>query len=263
MTHPSLRLVAALAVAVGCSATAAFSQSKEDRALIEKARLAYLTHPVPSSIACGVDLDWERFFQEMKVEMNDTTKARLEKLKASKIEVVSKGAAQTDVKVDGADGFGSLQDGLRQQLGGFFQMYWSESYGKMLAAKPDEAFELTTTPEGYKLKSATNGVKVELNMDKAYVITGESVVAPQMNASVTPVYKPGDDGLLRLRSMDETVELGATKMVISVSLDYQKVGAFEVPQHVRMALPGSFAFNYTFVHCDVKGPENDAPVGKH
>jgi len=84
-----------------------------------------------------------------------------------------------------------------------------------------------------------------------------------MNASVTPVYKTGEDGLLRLRSMEETIELGATKMVIDLDIDYQKVGEYEVPHHVRMALPGSFAFNYTFVGCQVKGPGNDAPAGKN
>jgi len=103
----------------------------------------------------------------MKIEMDDASKARLEKLKASKIAIVSKGATQTEIKIEVPEGFASLQDGLRQQLGGFFQMYWSESYGRILDAKPDEAFDLTKTPEGYKLKLATNGTKVELNMDKA------------------------------------------------------------------------------------------------
>jgi hypothetical protein len=70
---------------------------------------------------------------------------------------------------------------------------------------------------------------------------------------MTPGFKPGSDGLLRLRSLDETIDFGPSKMVVNVSLDYQKVGEFDVPQHVRMALPGSFAFNYTFVGCEVKG----------
>ncbi len=253
MNPRSVRLFLATAVTLSCCVMSAAGQSKEDRATVDKARSAYLTKPVPGSIACGVELDWDKFFEEMKVPMDDAGKARLAKLKTAKIAFVSKGATQTEVKVDAPDGFASMADGLRQQLDGFFQMYWSESYGRMLTAKPEESFELTSTPNGYKLKSATGSTKVELDMDKAYVITGETLASPQMNAVMTPGFKPGSDGLLRLRSLDETIDFGPSKMVVNVSLDYQKVGEFDVPQHVRMALPGSFAFNYTFVGCEVKG----------
>ncbi len=261
MNRRSVRLLLAMAVPFGCL-TVALCQSKEDRATVAKAREAYLTTPVPGSIACGVELDWDKFFEEMKVPLDEAGKARVAKLKTAKIAFVTKGATQTEVKVEAPDGFASMADGLRQQLDGFFQMYWSESYGRLLEAKPDDSFELTTTASGYTLKSAAGGAKVALEMDKAFVITGETVASPQMNAVMTPTFKPGADGLLRLRGVDETVDLGETKMVVSVGLDYQKVGEFEVPQHVRMALPGSYAFDYTFVGCEVTGARPVVSLGK-
>ncbi len=66
-----------------------------------------------------------------------------------------------------------------------------------------------------------------------------------MTAVAKPGFKPGEDGLLRLRSLDETISLGSTKMVVSVNYDYQRVGVYDVPLHMNMALEGSFSFDYT------------------
>jgi hypothetical protein len=262
MTQRFFRVLVYVTISFACSATMALSQSNEDRETLKKARSAYLLHPVPGSIACNVELDWDRFFQEMKIEMKDDTKARLEKLRAVKISVISKGEDHTEVRVDAPDGLESMADGLRQQLSGFFQTYWAESYGKILAVKPEDTFALTKVPMGYNVKLEKGATKVEIDMDKAYFVTGEKVLSPEMNASITPEFKPGADGLLRLRSMDETIELGATKMVVHLDLDYQKVGEFDIPQHVHMSLPGAYGFEYTFVGCEVKGRANESPESK-
>lgn len=263
MTHRLFRALVSVALVLSCSTATGFSQSKEDRATLEKARSAYRVQPVPKSIACGVEIDWDRLFRDMKVEMNDSSKARLEKLKAIKTTFVSKGETETEVKVDAPDEFKSAADGVRQQLVGFFQMYWPIGYGNMLTVKPNDTFQLTRTPEGYKLGMASGETKVAMDMNQAYVITSMNVLSPQMKASMTTEFKPGEDGLLRLRSLDETIDLGESKMVVNVALDYQSVGAFDVPQHVLMALPGSFSFHYTFVGCDVKGPSSETPASKN
>ena len=230
-----------------------FAQSENDFKTMEKARSMYLTSPVPSSISCGVILDWDGFFQRMKVEQTEATKVRLEKLKDMKISVVSRDAGHTDVKIDSDNASNGLTDGLRQQLQGFFQIYWSQSHGRLLMVKREDHFELTTGPEGYLLKIQTGSTKVVLEMNKTYLITRTSLETPQMSAVATPGFVAGEDGLFRLRSFDETIDMGSSKMVINVNLDYQRVGTCDVPQHIRMALPGSVSFDYTLGGCEVKG----------
>jgi hypothetical protein len=108
----------------------------------------------------------------------------------------------------------------------------------------------------------SGSAKVAIEMNKAYLITRTSFETPQMSAVATPGFAAGEDGLLRLRSFDETVDLGSTKMVLNVNFDYQRVGVYDVPQHVSMALPGSFSFEYTLGSCEVKG-DSDTTTPKN
>src|SRR6201986_4429656 len=152
---------------------------------MEKARSMYLTSPVPSSISCEVAVDWDGFFQRMKIEQTDATKERLGKLKEMKINVVTRDADHTEVKIDPDDAPKTLTEGLRQQLHGFFQMYWSEAYGRLLVVKRDGHFELTAKPEGYLLKTQNGPAKIAIEMDKSYLITRTSFETPQMSAVAT------------------------------------------------------------------------------
>jgi hypothetical protein len=226
---------------------------------MEKARSMYLTGPVPSSISCSVAVDWDGLFQRMKIEQTEGTKERVAKLKDMKISVVTSDADHTEVKIDSDNAPSGLIDGLRQQLRGFFQMYWSEAYGRLLVVKREDHFELTEEPEGYVLKKENGSTKVSIEMNKSYLITRTSFETPQMSAVAKPGFAKGDDGLLRLRSLDQAIDMGATKMVVNIALDYQRVGGYDIPQHLSMALPGSFSFEYTLSGCDMKGESSTTP----
>ncbi len=231
--------------------TRARAQSETDIKTMEKARALYSTGPIPTSISCTAQIDWDAFFRDMKIPETAESKARLAMLKTLKVSVSSQDANHTDVKVDApTPPAANITDGLRMQLQGFFQMYWSEAYGNLLAKRGD-TFQLVPTPDGYSVKMTTGSAKVSVDMDKAYLITGFSLESPQMNAEVKSQFKPGDDGLLRLRNIDETMAMGSSKMVVNVGLDYQKVGLYDVPHHMSMGMPGSFNFDYTLTDCEV------------
>jgi hypothetical protein len=83
---------------------------------------------------------------------------------------------------------------------------------------------------------------------------------PQLNAVIKPNFKAGTDGLLRLSSAEETIEMGETKMVVDFGWDYQKISGFDIPQQLHMALPGSFAFDYTLTGCEVNAAKPAATV---
>ena len=250
--------VASVLVVIACTAKVVFAQSESDFKTIEKARSMYLTGPVPSSISCGVSVDWDGFFQRLKIEQTEATKERTAKLKDMKISVVTRDADHTEVKVDPDNWPNGLTEGLRQQLRGFFQMYWSEAYGRLLVVKREDHFELIPGAEGYVLKTQNGSAKVAIELNKSYLITRTSFETPQMSAVATPGFVKGEDGLLRLRSLDQTIDMGATKMVVNIALDYQRVDGYDIPQHLSMALPGSFSFEYTLSGCDVKGESSTA-----
>lgn len=245
--------IASVLLTLACGVKIVFAQSENDFKTMEKARSMYSTGPVPTSISCGVVLDWDRFFQRMKIEQTEATKARLEKLKEMKIAVVSRDADHTEVKIDSDNASNGLVDGLRQQLQGFFQVYWSEAYGRLLVVKREDHFELNGGPDGYLLKIQSGVAKVSIAMDKSYLITRTSFETPQMSGVAIPGFAKGEDGLLRLRSLDQTIDMGATKMVVNIAFDYQRVDSFDIPQHITMELPGSFNFQYTLGGCEVKG----------
>jgi hypothetical protein len=240
-----------LAAASASSVTVALAQSESDLKTIDKVRALYSTGPVPGSISCGAVVDWEGFFDRMKIERTDDVKARLQALKSMKISVSSQDANHTQVTTDTTDpSYKTLTDGLGQQLQGFFQMYWSEAYGRLIPKRGDK-FELTTMPGGYSVKMNTGLMKVSMDMDKAYLITTFGIESPQLSAVIKPGSKPGDDGLLRLRNIDETIDMGASKIVVSVGFDYQKVEGSDVPQHINISVPGSYSFDYTLTGCEV------------
>jgi len=254
--------IVSVLLAMACGAKVVFAQSPNDFKTMEKARSMYLTDPVPSSISCGVTLDWDGFFQRMKIEPTEGIKARLEKLKTIKISVVSRDVEHTEVQIDSDNALNGVTDGVRQQLQGFFKIYWSQSYGRLFVVKPDDHFELTTRPEGYLIQEHTGSTKVAIEMNKSYLMTRTSFETPQMSAVATPGFVAGKDGLLRLSSFDETIDMGSSKMVLNLKLDYQRVGAYDIPQHVSVALPGAFSFDYTLGGCEVKG-DSAAPAPKN
>ena len=236
----------------------ACAQSEDDIKTLDRARSHYLVGPVPASIACGVALDWDTFFDRMKIERTDEVRQRIQKLSTIHISVVTRGATDTDVKVEASDStpaFDSVTDGLKLQLQGFFQMYWSEAYGRLIAKRGDK-FTLERTADGYVQKASDGLSEVSIVMNKEFVITEYGLKSPQMSAEVTPTFKPGADGLLRLRQVDQTTDIGPSKLVVSIKFDYQNVQSYEVPQHITMELPGSYSFDYTLTDCKV----NSAPA---
>jgi hypothetical protein len=253
----SLALFCLLAAATSATARA---QNESDREILDKARALYVTGPIPSSISCDINVDWDAFFTTLKLEQTDQIRARLQKFKAMRIHVVSRGADQTEVTFDDVDpSIAKAGDGVRQQLEGFFTIYWSEAFGQFLA-KRGEAFQLTPTADGYEQTADAGSGKVVVEIDKAFLVTQLTLNLSTLNAVVKPSFKAGTDGLLRLSSAEETIEMGATKMVVDFGWDYQKVSGFDIPQHLHMALPGSFAFDYTLTGCEVNAPKPAAKI---
>src|SRR5258708_26681109 len=144
--------IVSVLLAMACGAKVVFAQSANDFKAMDKARSMYLTGPVPSSISCGVTLDWDGFFQSMKIEQTEGTKARLEKLKTIKISFLSRDVEHTEVQIDSDNALNGVTDGVRQQLQGFFKIYCSQSYEPLFCVKPNNHFEPTTRHTSYLIQ---------------------------------------------------------------------------------------------------------------
>jgi hypothetical protein len=244
-------LLLALAAWLAAAALPMPAQTPADVHLMEKARAAYLTSPIPGSIACSVSVDWDTFFAGLKVPLTAEMKARMAKMKQATVAVTTTGPQNTTVTVDADPSLTIIRQGLQEQLEGFFQMYWAESYGRLLP-RPGDAFELAHTADGYVEKTSEGPGKVTVQLDKALRVTRFQFQSPQITMDVTPGFRPGTDGLLRLHTIDQTVTLGKSSRTLHVDLDYQKVRGFDIPQHITMAVPSAYTFNYTLSGCQVK-----------
>jgi len=246
--------------------TAAYSQTDADLKLLDKARALYFTGPAPKSVSCDAEIDWDDFFKRMNAPQDDATKARLEKLKQIKISITTRGAADTTVTVTGAEP-ASMSSGIEQQLRGFFQMYWSEAYGDLLAKKGD-VFQLSTNDDGYVEHTKSGMMDVAVSLNKSFLITQVVLQSPQLSATVKPGFDAGSDGLLRLRKVDQVAEMGSSKLAVVISFssklavvisfDYQKVGAYDFPHLVEMSIPGSYTFHYALSACKA---DSDSATG--
>jgi hypothetical protein len=251
-------VVSSLLLAAASSVTVALAQSESDLKTIDKARALYMTGPIPGSIACNLAPDWDAFFAQMNVAPTEDAKASMDKLRAIKMYITSRGADDTELKVDNVPSdAGPLGDSFRQQLQGFFQLYWNEAYGGILP-KRGGTFELVTMPSGYQVKQTSGATKISIDMDKAYLVTSFSVLSPESTTVQKPNFKPGGDGLLRLSGLDQTTDIGSTKVVVSVGIDYQRVNGYDIPQHMKVTAPGSGTFDWIMTGCQVTG-DNTAP----
>jgi hypothetical protein len=262
--HRLSTVLGSLLIVPLCASTGVRAQSGADVRTMENARAIYFTGPIPGSIACNAAVDWDKFVARSRNEPDQPAHPRLEKLKLVRISFAARDGQAAEVKVEQPDSSAaSISDGLSQQLQAFFQIYWAEAYGRLFFRR-GEAFELVTTRDGYEERSSDGETSVSVAMNKAFLVTHLSLHSPGTASDVTPGFKAGADGLLRLRHLEQALDLGYSRVVVlDVDLDYQKVGDYEVPQHITVSVPGSFAFDYTFSGCEVTAPGvAPAPAGK-
>jgi len=148
-----------------------------------------------------------------------------------------------------------FEDGLKQMLGGFYQMYWN-----LVASSPiDNAAEITKIeplPDGgAKVYSSSQNINVVIITDKERTPTHYTLDSPAMNGTIdlrfisSPKPTPGD--LRRISSMDLTEQIGNSTMNVKLSLDYQAVGGFYIPRHVSYNLGGAYSLSMDFSGCSV------------
>lgn len=229
----------------------------EKRFVMEKARALYYAPVNLHHLSCEVKVDWAGFATKMglgdKASENEVVKA----LNAISIHVDSPSEGETTVAVAVPQDMSPkvaepFKTGFHDMFTGFFQMYWPFATGEMLP-KRESVFELTKEDAGY-LITYDKGGKVMAHLGKDSDMTLISVDSPALKADMKTHFAAGPDGLLRLRTLDELVTMGESRMNVHIGLDYQHVDGLDVPEHINMSMPGSYSFDFTLTGCSTVTP---------
>jgi hypothetical protein len=209
-----------------------------------------------SELDCAVSIDWSAFFSALKLNV---PAGRLKAIQNVKIRVKGGRDKLPEFTFDWAgaslDTKQQLEDGVKQIIGGFYQMYWP-----IVAS-----FPIKDPAEIKRIEPLANGgatayipspnANVILTVDKAYLPIHYSIDSTAMkgtiNAEYTPSPNPIPGDLRRLTRSDLSEQIGTSTMNVSINLDYQTIGEFKVPQHVTFGIGGAYSISMEFTACSV------------
>jgi hypothetical protein len=209
-----------------------------------------------SGLDCTISVDWPTFFSALKVNL---AADRLKAIQGLKIRSQAKREKKPEVSFEWADGSldnkEQFEDGLKQMVEGFYQMYWS-----MVASSPignaSEIAKIEPLPNGgTKVYSSSQNSKVVITVDKENTPTHYTFDSPAMNGAIdlhyVPSPKPVPGDLRRISSIDVTDHIGSSTINVELSLDYQVVDGFYIPRHVSDNLAGAYSLSMDFSGCSV------------
>jgi len=209
-----------------------------------------------SAIECDVAVDWAALFSALK---QDAPPERLAALKGLKSHVTAARGKTPDFAFDWSSGtLGNkqqMEDGLKQTVSGFYQMYWP-MFATPLFDSAESIGRVEAQPDGSaKVSSSGNGEHVVITIDQEarpthWVLDGiamKGTIDPHYTASSDP--KPGD--LNRISSMGVVQNIGTNKMSVELTVDYQPAGGFYIPKTVVFGITGAYAISMEFSGCSV------------
>lgn len=203
---------------------------------------------------CDVSVDWDAFYHSLNMTAPEE---RASALKGLKIHSRSVRGRPIEVRFDWSNGAPTSQEqienGFKQMLGGFYQMYWPILANPVIGQN-DKLEQIVSLPEGgAKASVNSGGMKIQfvVNRDGApthYEFDGgmlKGLVDFTYMASPNPI--PGD--LRRIRDMKIDEQIGASSFKVDTKLEYQDVNGFSIPHMVTFSMLGAYTLNFQFTGC--------------
>jgi hypothetical protein len=209
-----------------------------------------------SSLDCTLSIDWPTFFTSLK---SSPSEDRLKVLQGVKIRSRAARGKSPEITFDWAAGplnsSEQFENGLKQMLGGFYQIYWPMVASSVIK----DAAELTRIEPlpngGANVHMSDHDTKVDMTVDKESAPTHYTLDSPTMKGTIdlhyTPTPSPVPGDLRRISSLDLSEQVGTSIMNLGLSLDYQVVDGFLVPKHVAVNIVGAYTLNMEFTGCSV------------
>ena len=206
-----------------------------------------------SGIACKVVVDFERLLKQLQ------SSSETAKLNNVAISVAAMRGQSPTINVSWPNpapaGQQPIESGVKQMLGGFFQMYWQFA-GSSLAPRPDEKFETGLLPGGghiFRSRGRNEDFTLAVNSEDTPtegLLDGTALKARfRFRFSPAPNPIPGD--LRRLTSLEFAEQIGTTTVNGSISMDYQTVDGLHIPRHVSFGIGGAYSVDIEFQQCTV------------
>jgi len=209
-----------------------------------------------SGLDCTVSVKWPSFFNALKL---NPAADRLKAIQNLKIRSRATREKKPEVTFEWAGGSfdtkEQLEDGLKQVLGGFYQLYWSMVASSPISSAADLA-KIEPLPDGgTKIYTSSQNIDVVITIDKERTPTHYTLDSPAMKGTVdlhyVPSPKPVPGDVRRISIMDFSEKIGTSTMNVKLGLDYQTVDGFYIPSHVSYTLVGAYSLLMDFSGCSV------------
>lgn len=227
--------------------------SLDHAAMAAAIRGSYYHPDEMSTLSCNVSADLTALFASMKLNVPAERLKAIQGLNIRSQSVRGKSPVLAFKWTAGdLNDKEKLEDGLRQMLDGFDQIYWS-----LIASPPiDGAAEITKIEPhangGAEVYSSSPNAKVVISVDKENIPTHYVLDIPGMNGTVdvgyTPSANPVPGDLRRITTLTTSERMGTSIINLKLDLDYQVVNGFYVPKHVMYDL-GTYSLSMQLSDC--------------
>lgn len=222
---------------------------------LSNAILASYYHPDNLTlIDCDLLVDWTAFYHSVKVDVDPD---RLRSLQGLKIHSRAVRGRPLELHFDWTNGTIATQEqiesGMKQMVGGFYQMYWPMIAGPIVGPG-DKLEQIESLPGGgEKTSTKSSGMNISMALDPNgapthYEFEGGAMAGKtDVTYMASPNPAPGD--LRRIASMKIDEHIGTSTFNIDLKLDYQNVSGFSIPNRVSFGLIGAYTIDLQFSGC--------------
>jgi len=222
---------------------------------LSSAILASYYHPDNLTlIDCDLLVDWNAFYHSVKVDVDPDRLRSLQGLKIHSREVRGR---PLELHFDWTNGTIATQEqiesGMKQMVGGFYQMYWPMIAGPIVGPG-DKLEQIESLPGGgEKTSTKSSGMNISMVLDPSGAPTHYEFEGGAMGGKTDVTYmaspNPAPGDLRRIASMKIDEHIGTSTFNIDLKLDYQNVSGFSIPNRVSFGLVGAYTIDLQFSGC--------------
>jgi len=220
-----------------------------------------------SGLDCTASIDWEELFKTMKAE---APPERLKLLQGMTIQVHAVREKPTEFQFAWSGVVPSnretLENGARQMISGFFQMYWSFS-NRSIIPTGAEIKHVERKPTGQTVVDFGNqNMSTSVTVSEDFVPIHFAFDGAAMKGSLDPTFLPSPNpvpgDLRRLASVHANYVVGATTINATISMEYQTVGGINIPSRAIVGLTDAYSVPVSFPKCSVTKEISLLPDGQ-
>jgi hypothetical protein len=226
--------------------------------LLAAIRSSYYHPDNLAGMDCYASVDWQKFFAAMKI---DAPADRMKAIQDIRIRVHSERDKKPELSFEWPAGpldnaaKTQMEDGLKQMVAGYFQMYWAMVAGS-LVSDDDTIDKIEPQPDGGVKASSSKGsvssaILVGSNGAAKHITVDTGAMKVDINVHYTDSPNPVPGDLRRITEVEVNDQMGTSSMKVNVGLDYQPVDGFQLPKHVDFGVEGAFSIGMDLAGCTV------------